>query len=193
MDLEEVYRRIGAETALEHLRVPGIRFVGGRGARHNARFMVVGEAPGATENTSGQPFTGASGRVLTQLLALAGCRLKDEEANTWLTNVVKYRPPGNRTPTLAEVEASKPFLRLEWKAVGAPTVIVAVGSTAMQALGPRLGPITRMAGKRVSMPGGVNLFAMVHPSYGLRNPAYQPVMEKHWEEFGRWAEESGIR
>lgn len=203
MDLSEVERRYCAETALRHFRGPGINYVPGRGNEHSPTFFVVGEAPGATENLKRKPFVGQSGYLLTQLMGIAGLSADPIEygggdfsdtdpGNVWLTNVVKFRPPGNRTPTDAEVAASLPYLRMEWAAVGRPRVLVAVGATAWRALsGGRLGNLTKVAGQGFLLNDGKWLWAMVHPAYALRNFSYRPTMEKHWEIFAAWRERMG--
>jgi uracil-DNA glycosylase len=172
--LDEVHQEISEDPFWDHLRVPGIRMVPGFGPTR-PRVMIVGEAPGATENARGRPFCGPSGAVLEQLMAVAGLQAEDrpwgtgsnpaepagvDPANAYLTNVVKYRPPGNRTPSLPEImhardgfrqervsagfkktlDTSLPegagSLRREWQALGGPRLIVCVGSVAHTALHP---------------------------------------------------------
>jgi DNA polymerase len=195
MDLDTAYRGIQKETALSHLRAGGIKLVPGRGAIPADAF-VVGEAPGATENTTGRPFTGASGRVLSQLMESAGLSADETSGNSWITNTLKYRPPGNRTPTENEIMASLPFLRMEWAAVGRPLLMIAVGAVAYAALGGSLrskhGSLTKAAGQPIGLPTlGITLWPMVHPAYGLRNFAYRSTMERHWEALGDWRERNG--
>lgn len=120
-DLDDVYREIKDDPYWDHLRLPGIAFVPGYGQRTRPSVMIVGEAPGATENHRQRPFCGPSGRVLDHLMDVAGLRLGarredppghgdktdpapfTDPANAFVTNVVKYRPPGNRTPTINEI------------------------------------------------------------------------------------------
>jgi hypothetical protein len=107
--LLDVYDSIEEDASFDHLRRPGIRLVRGDG-QHNAetaRVMLVGEAPGAQENGAGRPFVGQSGMVLEGLLNRAGFWRE----NVFITNVVKYRPEGNRTPSLREQLDSTPYLR----------------------------------------------------------------------------------
>jgi len=201
LSLEDVYERYRADDRFEHLRLPSIRLVPGTGSE-SASFFVVGEAPGATENLKGRPFCGASGRALDSLMFIAGVRtgwvgkqtglrVPPERAegvppNAFITNVVKYRPPGNRTPTSREIEASRSYLRAEWNAVGKPNVIVALGVTALNALG-SVGSISGgLWGKPMQLVNGSWLWPMYHPAFGLRNPVMRPVMEAHWLEFGEW-------
>lgn len=187
--LEDLWEKIRADPKFDHLRTDGIRLVPGIGTL-SPQYFVVGEAPGAQENLHGRPFCGPSGRVLTQLMDLAGLHIKDEQANTWITNVVKYRPPGNRTPTWDEVAAAQPYLRKEWTILGKPRVIVTVGVTAYYAMGaPLPGGLSNNAGKPIELPGDRWLWAMFHPAYGLRQQKMRPVMESHWEALGKWIKE----
>jgi DNA polymerase len=178
--LAEVYEAVRADKAFDDLRTPGIVLVPGEGSSR-PNIMIVGEAPGATENTAKRPFVGASGKVLRSLITdCAG--LKPEEY--FITNIVKYRPPGNRTPTPREVHLSLVHLRAEWYALGRPKVLIAVGATALSAIRPECGGVMRAAGNSYAISGGRTLWPMVHPAYGLRNKDFQPTMEKHWEQFG---------
>lgn len=163
--------------------------------------FVFGEAPGAQEEIRRRPFVGDSGRVLRDLMLTAHLSTEDwqnEEtrtygvANAWLTNVVKFRPPRNRKPYWIEIQKSRPMLRVEWKAVGKPRVIIPVGKTALQALtGKPHVSILKHSGwlhEEVSRVDGQPLYIwpMIHPSYGLRNPALQPLLEEDWRKLGDW-------
>lgn len=104
------------------------RFVPGVGPL-DAEVMVVGEAPGATEVTEGEPFVGRAGAKLDSVLDDVGV----DRADLYLTNVVKVRPPENRTPTVAEIEAWLPVLDVEIERVD-PAVVVPLGATATEAI-----------------------------------------------------------
>jgi uracil-DNA glycosylase len=188
--LDSVYRAYEHETALQHLHQKGIRLIRGCGPEGGIEALAVGEAPGATENTTGVPFTGASGRVLVQMMGMAGLSAAND-GNTWITNVVKFRPPGNRTPTYGEINASLPFLRMEWAAIGRPRIMIAIGAVAYVALGGvivrQAGTLMKAAGKPIALNNSnITLWPMVHPAYGLRNYGYRSTMEKHWEALGEW-------
>jgi DNA polymerase len=186
--LAEVYDAYRADSRFDHLRQDGIVLVPGMGASR-PRIFIVGEAPGAVENTTKSPFQGASGRVLRSLLRDVAEMSQDD---LFITNTVKYRPPGNRTPTWEEVEASLPYLRREYAAIGYPPVIIAVGGVAWGAFRPdthRRAGILGVAGTPVQLRAGKALWPMVHPSYALRNVKYQPTMEEHWKRFGDWFRE----
>lgn len=188
MNLAEIYDAYRGDPAFDHLRTPGIILVGGEGSSR-PNVLIVGEAPGATENTLRRPFVGASGRVLRSLIT-DSAGLSAEEY--FITNVVKYRPPGNRTPEHHEVQASMPYLRQEYAALGSPSVIIAVGGTALGALKrpqDKLGTLSH-AGKLIRLSRGRWLVPMIHPSFGLRNRSARPKMDLHWEEFGKWYKET---
>src|SRR3954454_13864587 len=96
-----------------------------------AEVVVVGEAPGATEDAEGRPFVGRAGRLLDEVLAAAGLR-RDE---VWITNVVKARPPGNRDPKAGEVDHYRRWLERELAAI-APLLVVPVGRHALARFAP---------------------------------------------------------
>lgn len=195
--LLDVYSEIEEDSYWDHLRQPGIRLVTGDGpdTAETARVMVIGEAPGATENGSGRPFCGASGRVLTDLLALAGL----SRQQCFITNVVKYRPPGNRTPSISETYHGQSEIRREFGIIR-PTLVIAVGRVAFDAVHPMRGICGLSAALRsgVVWPYGKIgeprrwVSGMLHPAYGLRNPKARPEMESHWEQLGAFILEEGI-
>jgi uracil-DNA glycosylase len=195
--LADLHERIRRDAAFDHLRVDGVRLVPGIGSEEPIA-MVVGEAPGATENERGEPFCGASGNVLAQLMELAGLRArpytpgkkvpKDQretlEPNVWLTNTVKYRPPGNRTPWFTEAAASAEHLRAEWRAIGKPRLIVCVGSVAATAIGAHT-PSRVIRGEIYPLKAGVWVAYQFHPAYGLRGGAgRRSSIERQWETMG---------
>jgi len=186
--LIDFWEEIEQDSTFAYLRTPGTHLVPGIGASRPLA-MVVGEAPGATENARREPFCGASGQVLHQLMAIAGLYAKPSRSalvgyeidpNVWLTNAIKYRPPGNRTPTMGEQMAARPYLRREWKLIGRPRLIVAVGSVAADVINAHAfrmhrGEIYETRAK------GVWISYQYHPAYGLRSPQMQPTMERQWE------------
>jgi uracil-DNA glycosylase family 4 len=126
------------------------------------RFALVGEAPGATEDESGRAFVGKSGQLLDQLLGEAG--LDRREAT--VLNVVKCRPPGNRTPKAAEVARCSGWLRRQLELLD-PPVVVALGlSSAKWFLGPRTVLATVRA--RPHQVDGRAVWATYHPSAAIR-------------------------
>lgn len=125
----------------------------------------MGEGPGADEDRLGEPFVGRAGQLLTDIIQ-KGMGLK--RSDVYIANVVKCRPPKNRTPLPDEVAACLPFLEAQIAAVS-PEVIVTLGGTALEALLGSQGPISRVRGRWLTW-RGVPLMATFHPSYLLRNP-----------------------
>lgn len=204
--LAEVYAGIQRDPFWAGLRAPGINFVPGFGAT-DPDVLLVGEAPGAVENARGRPFCGPSGVVLDHLISLAGIRLEDkpwgtsseaaepvgvDRANAFVTNVVKYRPPGNRTPTLTEILHARDSLRDEWEALGQPALIVCVGGVAHTAISPSHSSISRNVGT-VHNVNDTWIVSMYHPAFGLRNGKQTQLgMERDWEQLGKFIREEGL-
>ena len=138
-----------------------------------ATIMLVGEAPGAEEDRQGQPFVGVSGQLLDRMLASIGLY---REA-VFITNMLAWRPPGNRKPTPEETSMCLPFIRRQIELI-APRVLVFVGGTSATTLLDNRAGITRMRGRWFDYPvrsggSGVDIPAMpiFHPAYLLRQPA----------------------
>jgi len=126
------------------------------------RFVLVGEAPGATEDETGRPFVGRSGALLDQLLAEAGL----DRAEAAVLNVVKCRPPGNRTPRAAEVARCSGWLNRQLELLDAPVVVALGLSAAKWFLGPRT--VLAAARGRAHDVGGRAVWATYHPSAAIR-------------------------
>lgn len=128
-----------------------------------AKLVIVGEGPGAWEDEQGRPFVGRSGKLLDQIIERNGTFRRSE---IFITNVVKCRPPGNRTPLPLEIEACKAYLFRQLDAMR-PKVVLCMGSTASQTLSGQTASLTRLRGKNLS---GLKpaIVATYHPSYGLR-------------------------
>ena len=134
-----------------------------------ARIMFVGEAPGRDEDLEGRPFVGRAGRLLDKMLAAIGLT----EADCYITNVVYWRPPGNRTPTPQEVEACKPFLERQMELVGPEILVLLGGAAAKQVLATDDG-IMKLRGKwrSIEIAGrAIRTIATLHPAFLLRTPA----------------------
>lgn len=130
----------------------------------NARLMFVGEGPGADEDAQGLPFVGRAGQLLNNMISAMG--LKREQV--YIANVVKCRPPGNRTPEPEEANTCSPFLLRQIDAVR-PEVIVALGATAATYLLGQRQPLAGLRGRLHSM-RGARLIVTYHPAYLLRDP-----------------------
>jgi uracil-DNA glycosylase len=135
-----------------------------------ARLMLIGEAPGAEEDRQGKPFVGASGKLLDRMLATIGL----DRGSVYITNVIYWRPPGNRSPTQAEIAACQPFLERQI-ALLEPALIVFVGGIAARALLGVNEGVTKLRGRRftyVAQDGrSIPAMVMFHPAYLLRTPA----------------------
>jgi DNA polymerase len=130
----------------------------------NADLVFVGEGPGADEDEQGFPFIGRAGKKLTDIIE-KGMGL-NREKDTYICNIVKCRPPGNRDPKLEEIAACKPFLEKQLKAIK-PKVIVALGKPAASTLLGRTVPITKERGTWHEYQG-IKLMLTFHPAYLLR-------------------------
>ena len=140
----------------------------------DADLMIVGEAPGEDEDLCGRPFVGRAGQLLDRVLAAVDI----DRADAYVTNIVKFRPPGNRNPRPDEIDASVPLLleQIRWVR---PQVIVTLGNVPTQwFLGSKEG-ITRMRG-RWSDWHGVRVLPLYHPAYLLRNPSRE-VGSPKWQ------------
>lgn len=134
-----------------------------------ARLMIIGEAPGRDEDMEGRPFVGRAGQLLDKMLAAIGrSRKADDPAKAaYITNVLPWRPPGNRDPSPEEIAMMLPFLSRHIALVN-PSVIIATGNTSCAALLGQRG-ILRLRGTWAEVQG-IPLMPMTHPAYLLRNP-----------------------
>jgi DNA polymerase len=139
----------------------------------DADFVVVGEAPGASEDEQGKPFVGRSGQLLTKILAAIQLSRED----VFICNVLKHRPPGNRNPAPEEVKACSPFLLRQLDLLK-PKVILAVGTFAAQTLLQSKDGIGKLRGK-IHRYHGIPLIVTYHPAALLRNPSWK---RPTWED-----------
>ena len=130
----------------------------------NANLMIVGEAPGAEEDLSGKPFVGASGQLLQKMLVAINIKRSD----CYITNLLPWRPPGNRKPTTAEVQTFLPFIARQIEIIS-PILIVLVGGSAANALYKSEEGITKLRGKIIKYKN-INSIPIYHPAYLLRQP-----------------------
>ena len=136
-----------------------------------ARVMFIGEAPGADEDRQGLPFVGVSGQLLDRMIGHIGLTRAE---SAYISNVLFWRPPGNRTPTPGEIGACLPFVERHIELID-PAIIVLVGGIAAKTMLARSEGITRLRGQwqtyetpRMSHP--VPIIATFHPAYLLRSP-----------------------
>ena len=135
-----------------------------------ARIMFVGEAPGADEDRMGKPFVGVSGQLLDRMLAWIGL----DRTRFYITNIIFWRPPGNRNPTSNEVAACLPFVLRHIELV-APSILVTVGGPATEALLQRRDGISRLHGRWLEfqspgMAAPIPALPIFHPAFLLRSP-----------------------
>ena len=138
-----------------------------------ADFMLVGEAPGATEDETGRPFVGQAGQLLEKILAA----IKFTREDVFIVNVLKHRPPGNRNPRPEEVSACSPYLVRQIELIR-PKVLVALGTFAAQTLLDTKLSIGKLRGQ-IHRFYGVPLIVTYHPAALLRNPAWK---RPTWED-----------
>jgi uracil-DNA glycosylase len=141
-----------------------------------AEFVVIGEGPGADEDAQGLPFVGRAGHLLTKMLASVNL---SREADTYITNAVLCRPPGNRNPEADELAACAPFLADKLSVIQ-PKVILALGSVATQSLLRTKEAIGKLRG-RIHPFGDAVLIPTFHPAFLLRNPG-QEYKRMAWED-----------
>jgi DNA polymerase len=138
-----------------------------------AELVFVGEAPGADEDEQGEPFVGRAGQLLTKIIQAMGMQRED----VYICNILKCRPPNNRTPETDEILACSPFLLQQLRAIG-PKFICALGGPAAQTLLQTKEGITKLRG-RFHDYHGIPLLPTFHPAYLLRNPAEKKTV---WED-----------
>lgn len=143
----------------------------------NARLMFIGEGPGEQEDLQARPFVGKAGQLLDKIIAAMGLQRKD----VYIGNVVKCRPPQNRTPENDEIQECAPFILRQIEAIR-PSILVALGSTAVRGLLMKREP--QLIGQNIELPKlsitrirgqwfeilGLPMIATYHPAYLLRNP-----------------------
>lgn len=153
-----------------------------------ADVMLVGEAPGADEDRLGRPFVGASGQLLDKILKSIGLdrNAQDQPSRIYISNILNWRPPGNRNPTPAEIEMALPFIERHIQ-LAAPKILIFCGSVSAKALLDADQGISRLRGRWHNyMPrtkeltdkasGPIPALATYHPSYLLRTPGQKKLV-----------------
>ena len=139
-----------------------------------AQLVFIGEAPGADEDRLGEPFVGAAGQLLTDMIE-KGMGIK--RSDVYIMNILRCRPPGNRTPTPEEAQNCRPFLEQQL-AIIRPKFICCLGACAAQNLLSTSEPISRLRGQ-VHSYRGIPVVCTYHPAYLLRTPA---AKRQAWED-----------
>jgi len=159
--LDKVAEQIVAQNTCPDLAEQATQLVFGTGSP-DADIVFIGEAPGKNEDLQGEPFVGAAGKFLNEMLAMIGLERKD----IYITNIVKYRPPNNRDPLPAEKEAFLPFLKRQLEIIK-PKLIVTLGRHSMDSLLPGL-RISEVHGQPKRYQGFVYM-PLFHPAAALYN------------------------
>ncbi|WP_010301416.1 uracil-DNA glycosylase [Candidatus Odyssella thessalonicensis] len=142
-----------------------------------AKIMVIGEAPGADEDRQGRPFVGVSGQLLDRALQTIGLSRQD---NVYITNIINWRPPGNRTPTPHEMAICQPFVERHIELV-APKILVLVGGTSTKTILNTNEGIMKIRGrwhefKTERMQEPIKTLATYHPAFLLRSPGQKATV-----------------
>lgn len=176
---EEIVSLQQLRNIIEHIDFPlkncALNMVFGTGNEH-ADILLLGEAPGAEEDKQGIPFVGQSGQLLDKILASVGL----DRTKVYITNILPWRPPGNRTPTNQEIEIFRPYV-LKHIALVNPKVIVCLGGTATKALLQTTQGIMQLRGKITRIDGiNAEIIPTFHPAYLLRSPSQKREV---WNDF----------
>jgi uracil-DNA glycosylase family 4 len=145
-----------------------------------ARVMLIGEAPGADEDRLGKPFVGVSGQLLDRMLAGIGL----DRRSAYITNIIFWRPPGNRPPTAAEVAACLPFVERHIE-LASPELLVLLGAPSAQTILARNDGISRLRGRwfpyqSAGLAHPVPAIPTYHPAYLLRQPGQKRAAWRDW-------------
>ena len=148
-----------------------------------AELMFIGEAPGADEDQQGEPFVGRAGQLLNNMIKAMGLRRED----VYIANIIKCRPPGNRTPERDECETCSPFLMRQISAIG-PKAIVALGAVAAKTLLAINAPMAEFRGHWYDF-RGTKLAVTYHPAFLLRDPRQK---KETWKDLQMVMKELGL-
>jgi DNA polymerase len=157
----------------------------------NSKIVVIGEAPGNHEDLQGIPFCGDSGKVLDAMFKAINLTRKE---NLYITNVIFWRPPGNRRPTEEELKICRPFVERHLQLLN-PQVIVLVGATSMAAILDSQQTISSIRGKFMPfkpdyLDKEIKAFTIFHPSFLMRQPAKKKLAWKDMLEIERFLQDS---
>jgi len=148
-----------------------------------AELMFIGEAPGADEDQQGEPFVGRAGQLLNNMIKAMGLRRED----VYIANIIKCRPPGNRTPERDECETCSPFLMRQIAAIK-PKAIVALGAVAAKTLLAINAPMSEFRGRWFDF-RGTKLAVTYHPAFLLRDPRQK---KETWKDLQMVMKELGM-
>lgn len=143
-----------------------------------ARVLIIGEAPGKNEDLQGEPFVGAAGKYLNELLSYAGLERED----IYIANVLKCRPPGNRDPLPEEIETCTPYLREQTRSID-PDFIVTLGNFSTKFILKTEVGITKLHGT-VQQTGRFKVFPVFHPAAAIYDRAKREALETDFKNLG---------
>jgi uracil-DNA glycosylase len=149
-----------------------------------AELMFIGEAPGADEDEQGEPFVGRAGQLLNNMIKAMGLRRED----VYIANIIKCRPPNNRTPERDECETCSPFLMRQIEVIG-PKAIVALGAVAAKTLLAINAPMSELRGRWYDF-RGTKLAVTYHPAFLLRDPRQK---KEAWKDLQMVMKELGLK
>jgi uracil-DNA glycosylase family 4 len=149
-----------------------------------AELMFIGEAPGADEDEKGEPFVGRAGQLLNNMIKAMGLSRED----IYIANIIKCRPPGNRTPERDECETCSPFLMRQIEVI-APKAIVALGAVAAKTLLAVNAPMSELRGRWYDF-RGTKLAVTYHPAFLLRDPRQK---KEAWKDLQMVMKELGLQ
>lgn len=180
--LNQLRQRVAACTRCQELASARTQTVFGVG-NPEARFLFIGEAPGADEDAQGEPFVGAAGQLLNKIIGACGLKRED----IYICNILRCRPPGNRKPLPEEAANCREYLDGQIAIID-PDFIVCWGATAAQNLMGTEESIGRLRGRSFQH-GRATVLCTYHPSYLLRNPAAKKDV---WEDMKLFLKQAGL-
>lgn len=151
----------------------------------DSEIMFVGEAPGAEEDEQGRPFVGEAGQLLTKIISAMGFRRED----VYIGNIIKCRPPGNRTPLKDEIEACKGYIFKQIEIIK-PKIIITLGSTPLITFYEKNVPITKLRGNWFQWKN-IPVMPTFHPAYLVRNPQSKELKKRVWDDMQKCLKKLG--
>lgn len=156
------------------------------------QVMAIGEAPGEQEDKAGEPFVGQSGQLLMEIFKSISL---SRQENLYISNIVPWRPPGNRTPTTQEMQFFLPYIQKHIEVVK-PKILILVGSIPYKTLFPKGDTITKIHGQmleyKISDTESIPAFVVFHPSYLLRAPSNKALMWKDMLVLKKYLKENNL-
>ena len=181
-DLNDLYSKINTCTKCK-LHKNRMNFVFGSG-NPNSDVMIIGEGPGAEEDIQGLPFVGRAGMLLTDILKA----IKFSRDEVYIANIVKCRPPNNRTPFQDEMDTCLPYLKKQIELIQ-PKIILCLGLTAAKGLLGKKDSLTSLRGKVFNFNNSIKVMVTFHPAALLRNPGWKRDCWKDVQEFRKLYDE----